>query len=422
MMAGTIVLPLVLFVYASWLDYSNAYATARERIERSLDVMQEHAQRVFEPVNLIFLEVEHLLGGLSREQIRGREPRLNGQLRNVADALAQVEAVWVFDADGHALVASNVYPVPENSYRDRDYFAAHLSGDTGVFIGDILQPRIQTEPPTPAFFAVSRRRVAADGAFAGVVQVSVVPNELERFYSSIGRYPGAYYAMVRSDGTFLARHPATPNLRRLGPGTGFQEQLARDPRGGIYISGSIIDGRDRMIGTRKLANYPIYLSTGIEVAAIRSQWLSAMGTHLIFGLPATAALFAALGVALLRTRGAFAEELRRERAETALRQTQRLEALGKLTGGVAHDFNNLLMVVNGSVDRLMRRERPPEDVRYLDMIKTAAARGQSLTRQLLISRAGRRSTRRSSTLSRACRRSAICCSARCAATSRCSPT
>ena len=57
MMAGTVVLPLVLFVYASWIDYTNAYGTARERIGRSLDVLQEHAQRVFEPVNLVFLEV-----------------------------------------------------------------------------------------------------------------------------------------------------------------------------------------------------------------------------------------------------------------------------------------------------------------------------------------------------------------------------
>ena len=111
-----------------------------------------------------------------------------------------------------------------------------LAGDVGVFIGEIIQPRVQTEPPTPPFFAVSRRRAAPDGTFTGVVQVSVVPNELERFYSSIGRYPGAYYAMVRSDGTFLARHPATPNLRRLGPGTGFQEQSRRATRAAASIS------------------------------------------------------------------------------------------------------------------------------------------------------------------------------------------
>jgi len=383
MMAGTVILPLVLFVYASWLDHTNAYATARERVERSLDVLQEHAQRVFEPVSVIFLQVEQLLDGLSREAIRAREPKLRQQLKAIADALAQVEAVWVFDADGRPLVASNIYPVPDASYRDRDYFAAHAEHDAGLFVGEILQPRIRTEPPTPPFFAVSRRRVMPNGAFGGVVQISVVPGELERFYASIGRYPGAYYAMLRADGTFLARYPAASNLRRLDASTGFRKQIARDQAGGIYFSGSINDGRERLIGTRRIADYPIYVSTGIEVSAIRAEWLSAMTAHLVFGVPATAALFAALGIALIRTRRAFAEGIRRERAETALRQTQRLEAIGKLTGGVAHDFNNLLMVVNGSVERLLRRDRPPEDARYLGMIKTAADRGQSLTRQLL---------------------------------------
>jgi len=61
-------------------------------------------------------------------------------------------------------------------------------------------------------------------------------------------------------------------------------------------------------------------------------------------VPATAALSPAR-VALIRTQRAFGEAVRRERAESALRQTQRLEAIGKLTAAFAHDFNNLLMVV-----------------------------------------------------------------------------
>ena len=384
MMAGTVVLPLVLLAYATWVDYSNAYATARERIDRSLDVMQEHAQRVFEPVDLIFLEVEHLLDGLLEESIRVRESKLSGQLKAIADALAQVESVWVFDADGRPLIASDVYPVPtDKSYREADYFVAHLGADVGLFVGGPLQSGGQTQGEASPVFAASRRWFWPDGEFAGVVRVAVSASELERFYASIGRYPGAYYAMLRSDGTFLARYPQTSNPQRLGSGTGFQKQLAENPAGGVYVTGSIIDGRERLIGTRKLAQFPVYLSTGIEVAAIRSEWLSAVGARLAFGVPATAALLAALGIALIRTRRALVEEARREQAENALRQTLRLEAVGKLTGGVAHDFNNLLMVVKASVERMQRVERPPRDARYLDMIKTAAERGQSLTRQLL---------------------------------------
>jgi two-component system NtrC family sensor kinase len=66
-----------------------------------------------------------------------------------------------------------------------------------------------------------------------------------------------------------------------------------------------------------------------------------------------------------------------------LRQAQRLEAIGQMTGGVAHDFNNLLMIVNGSVERLRRDLTNEKQTRLLDMISTATQRGESLTRQLL---------------------------------------
>ena len=74
----------------------------------------------------------------------------------------------------------------------------------------------------------------------------------------------------------------------------------------------------------------------------------------------------------------------RMRTEDALRQSQKVEAIGQLTGGVAHDFNNLLTVIRGSVD-LLRRPNLSEDRRrrYIDAIGETADRAAKLTGQLL---------------------------------------
>lgn len=77
------------------------------------------------------------------------------------------------------------------------------------------------------------------------------------------------------------------------------------------------------------------------------------------------------------------ESQQRREAEQLLRHSQKMEAIGQLTGGVAHDFNNLLMVIGGSVARLKRSVSEPEQLRPLGMIDSAVQKGQSLTRQLL---------------------------------------
>jgi len=73
----------------------------------------------------------------------------------------------------------------------------------------------------------------------------------------------------------------------------------------------------------------------------------------------------------------------RARIEETLRQTQKIEAIGQLTGGVAHDFNNLLMVISGGLDMLDRRADPARRQRLMDGMRQAAQRGAALTRQLL---------------------------------------
>jgi PAS domain S-box-containing protein len=72
-----------------------------------------------------------------------------------------------------------------------------------------------------------------------------------------------------------------------------------------------------------------------------------------------------------------------ERAQRRSAHSQKMEALGLLTGGVAHDFNNLLMIVSGHAQSLKRRLSDARDKRALEAIQIASTRGESLTRQLL---------------------------------------
>jgi PAS domain S-box-containing protein len=74
----------------------------------------------------------------------------------------------------------------------------------------------------------------------------------------------------------------------------------------------------------------------------------------------------------------------RRRGEEALRQSQKMEAVGQLTGGVAHDFNNLLTIIRSATDFLRRRELPEERRRrYVDAISDTVERASKLTAQLL---------------------------------------
>lgn len=87
---------------------------------------------------------------------------------------------------------------------------------------------------------------------------------------------------------------------------------------------------------------------------------------------------------LERTAELVAETETRKRVESALNEARKLEAIGRLTGGVAHDFNNLLQVIQGSTTLLPLVE--PGSERYqraLHAIQRAASRGAKLTHQLL---------------------------------------
>src|SRR5579863_2917609 len=384
LMVASLVFPAALFIYASYNDYRDAYAVADERIDRSLDVEQEQALKVFETVDRIFPEVGEVVRGMSDDQIRAAQASLTPRLQRIVGVMRQVQSIVLIGRDGRPLASSTAAAMAGGAdFSDRAYFKAQAgNAAAGTYVGDVRRSTIQAAATD--LFDLSRRLQSADGSFQGVIAVAVRPRYFDDFYAMIEQAPGNFYALVRADGAVLARYPASPEpARQLSLNGMLRLAIGRGLSHGLYSTASKVDGRDRRVGFRKLPGYPVYAIAGIDGAAIRAAWLDRVGGHLIFGLPVTLLLFSALWVVLRRTKRLYDEARRREFAEDALRQAQRLEAIGQLTGGVAHDFNNLLMIVSGTAARLRRHVSGEKETQLLDAIANATARGESLTRQLL---------------------------------------
>jgi two-component system NtrC family sensor kinase len=384
MLVASLVLPAVLFVFAGWVSYRNFQAVGDDRIEGSLDILHEHALKVFQTVELTFGQVNEVMRGLSDEAILADEGRLHERLDLIVKTLPQLQGIAILDRGGHTLVSSNLFPARHDaSLADRDYFQAHVGGNGGTYVSPMLQPRLPGI--SSDFFALTRSRPPANGAFNGIITIAVLPGYFESFYRQMAQNrEGAYYAIARRDGSFLARYPVPANrAARLDANSALRQHIARGLDRSIFEVESQIDHVDRRIGYRKLTGFPVYVMAGIETAALRAEWLRYMSSHLVFGLPATAVMFAIIILALRRTRRFYDAAEGREAAEAQLRQSQRLEAIGQMTGGIAHDFNNLLMIVSGSAQRLRQQLTEPKYRRPIDMILTATRRGESLTRQLL---------------------------------------
>lgn len=353
-MAAALLFPLALFLFASWSSWRTISALADERLTRSLDIQQEEAAKDFELVGLIMRRASELVGGMDTASLRANEERIHDGFAELANAIAAVQSIWVYAPDGHPLATSSRHPPPEESFGDRDFITGPLQSGGSLYYGRVYPSSLGAEP----FFTVSRPLVVG-GSVAGILEVSVLPSNFFQFYSTLAYTQGLQYALIRSDGAFLARYPKVPPGApdRLDPNTNFHRLIAEHPEGGSYRSLSPVDQIERRYSIRRLEGTSLYLSAGIADATLRREWIVGMAYHLVFGLPATLLMFGMLSFILRRTQALHAEVDARTKAEQALRQSQRLDAIGQLTGGVAHDFNNLLTIILGNLEGLQRQLR-----------------------------------------------------------------
>ena len=390
LLAATLVVPALLFAGASWLAYGETQRQFEERLNRTLDLLYVGSRATFETQQLIVSNVVSLVDDLSDDEIRQHEARLHQQLKHLVQSLPQVEDVFILDREGRPLVAANVHPMPANvTAADRPYFMAHRDERQQRYVSETYRSRIKNLD----IFQYSEQRLRPDGGFDGVVLVTIPPSYFGKLFEQAAGADNYTTSLVRADGELLARYPASAGPTRFEPGSRFMQAITANPEAGTYTTPQAsIDGIARTVVYRKLPDLPVYVAVGVASAAVREAWLHRMSAHLLFGLPATLALFA---LALLASRRAAGqaetlerlreEQVRRATVEESLRQSQKMTAVGQLTAGIAHDFNNLLTGIGGAIEMVGRRvpQPTPDVVRFLDLARTGVSRAATLTQRML---------------------------------------
>src|SRR5690349_2832531 len=256
-LVASIVVPVSIFSVASWQSYADANTVADDQIARSLDVMNEHAIKVFEVVERTIAEVNEITRDMSDADVSANEVQLHQRLERMVSRSPEMKSIWVFDGKGHALVNSLVYPAPAVDFIDRDYFKAHIEQDVGTYVGQILRPR----PPYGGapFFSVSARRFSGNNEFRGVIQISILPEYFQGFYAKIAREAGSYHSLIRADGFILARSPALDYDMTLPRNGGVMEAFRASPASGRLTVTSVVDGVRRKVSYRRLPELPVYV-------------------------------------------------------------------------------------------------------------------------------------------------------------------
>jgi two-component system NtrC family sensor kinase len=391
LLAASLAVPALLLAFAAWQNLRLVEVQAEQRAMIEAGELHEHAISAFETYALVLTWIDDRIGGLEWDRIE-HDDGLHRFLSDI-ETLPQVGAVSVIDASGRIRASGHPIQSPAADASNRDAFVVQMPHDAGIFIG-----REQTDQLTRAMdFDVSRRRSTPDGTFDGVIVVSARPGYFSDFFSTVSRDENFSASLVRSDGSMLVRYPLLAGSPVFTPDRPVMRAIAAKPDRGVFWGRGGLDGIERLFGYQRLGAYPIYAVFGVPTHDIRASWRGNLIDYLLFAVPASLGLFCMTlfavrqlqqqNVATWRWRTT-ARRLKREmnrrnQAEAALSQAQKMEALGQLTGGVAHDFNNLLTVLQGCLELLSGRQRDQKMEARVDMALRTVERGEKLTRQLL---------------------------------------
>ena len=388
LVAASVLIPILMFAADGYLTWRATVASAHDNLRRDVIIVAEHATRLLDAHVMTAGRVSDLIRDLDDQQIIANEGAIHDRLAALARHLPQVGDIVVLDATGHPLISTQRYPSNRSQdFSDQGFFRTLRDHIQTVVIAGSISGAAGNNPG----FIVAVRRGRLGSGFRGVIVVKGAPGSFEMFdrwflQDNVADEAGLY----RTDGATISHYPntagdAAPQL--------LMGRIANVPLSGIVRGSDAVDGTDRLMAYRRLESYPAYAMASRPWNAITAQWRSTMMRHLGFGIPALLGL-AVLGFLTVHRvaresiafRDTRAELGRREAAEITLRQSQKLEAFGQLTGGLARDFNDHLTAIGDRIEMLRHHLADGHEglVRLTDAAMLAVRRAATLTHRLMV--------------------------------------
>jgi PAS domain S-box-containing protein len=296
LLPAVVAVPLAIQALGAFTAWNAAWEQAQAEVAHTADAAAEYVRSVLEVQRLQVERANELLRGLSEAEIRARESELHDRLRELLRRAGPEEPtrIYVFGRDATLVVNTDFLPSPPQSYADRDYIRAiRVQDPPRLVLGETQMGRMTQAP----FFAVTvRRDNGADppmlDGFRGAINVSNSPEVVAAGLRRLRGQPGDVLALMREDGSVLARtlELPTPPPWRQATGAEVTRRMAGGDARFVRYGPSPLDGEPRIVAYRRVEGWPAYASTARSRSAVIARWRENVTGLFGFGIPATLAL------------------------------------------------------------------------------------------------------------------------------------
>src|SRR5690606_22988501 len=138
---------------------------------------------------------------------------------------------------------------------------------------------------------VVARRLTVNGEFSGAASIAIPAIKMSEFWNSIDLGPFSTVSLVRDDGWLVSRHPQLPQAVNVSEAALFSTYIPAASTG-FYHTVSAVDGRTRIAGYRKVADWPLFAVASIDRGEALAPFWTLVRAQMTFGIPVLVLLLA----------------------------------------------------------------------------------------------------------------------------------